>query len=137
MITIDIIEARIRRKRIKQNSGDNFIDRDRVLAELPALATYGDQQFLFAIRKTDKIWVALSVRHLFYSYDGEVKRLDVRTESNLVHRFFSSEGNKFAHEVILPDHGRIWMHSDKVSSGIQNIMLLLEDLPDDMPVKER
>lgn len=129
MITLNVAYARINRQKIEEFSGENFVHRDEVVAKIPQLETYKDQQFLFGIYSSEKNWTALSVNYLYASCKGELSTLRLDTETDKIYDYFSVEEHDFSSEVYLKDGRCIWMKSPDLCSLVLNIMLMLKKVP--------
>jgi hypothetical protein len=129
MITLNAIEARLKRQKIRELSGESFLEKKSIVSKIPFLETYDDQQILFGIYESEGTWTVLSVGSLYASYDYSTVVLKLETEGDRVHDYLGKEGNNFKSDVELDDGKRIWMKSVGVSCAIQNIILMLQEIP--------
>ena len=136
MITLGAVKARMKRKQIKQIAGENFIEPERILALIPYLERFRNEQFLFGIYESPRVWTVLSVRYLFGCYGGDPFSLRIRERANEVHTYVQQAGTKMVSDVRLRDGNTVWMKSVGMSSLFQNMLLLLQDLPDDVVLEE-
>lgn len=127
MITLNAACARIRRQKIEEHAGNSFLHPDDILKEIPYLAKYKDQQFLFGIYSSASRWTVISVNYLYAAYDGEMAIVRLDTETDKIYKYFSV--NAFSSEIHLTDGRRIWMKSPELSSLILNVLQMLQKVP--------
>lgn len=130
MTTLKMIKGRIRRKLVKELSGDNYISGDEILESIPYLQQFSDEQFLFGIKDSVNKWTVLSVNKLFAQYHGDPFSITLNDDADKIHDFYGKEGHKHKVDVVLDEKQRIWMKSEALSYSIQNIVMHLQKLPD-------
>ncbi len=130
MISVNEVHARIRRKKIREHAGANFVEPFDIINRIPCLSQFGDELFLFGIHESIEKWTVLSLKNLFGCYKGQLSRISLKEGANEVHDYFGREGNKYASDIDFNDGRKIWMMSPEVSSGFQNIILMLQVFPD-------
>ncbi|WP_152610802.1 hypothetical protein [Ruegeria sp. ANG-R] len=121
--------ARVERKKIRQLAGNSYVDGSQI-ADKIQLLKHGDERFIFGIFENSEQWTVLSVQSLFAAFDGKKTHLNIIKDGAQIHRYFGVDGNKHASDVVLPNGNKIWMKSVGLSSSIQNIMLMLQKLPE-------
>ena len=129
LISLNAVEARIKRQKIREFSGDSYLEKESIVSRISTLGAYSDQQYLFGIYDSEDTWTVLSVTSLYASYKQKQVTLNLVNEAYKNHDYFGQDGNKLKSTVELTGGARIWMHSVEVSCGIQNIILLLQKLP--------
>ncbi|MEO9517087.1 MAG: hypothetical protein ABJH45_08235 [Paracoccaceae bacterium] len=136
MITLGVIDARIKRQKISDQAGAQFVPREEVKSRISALRGHKDSKFLFGIFEDNDKWTALSVESLIGCYNGKLSELNLRTEADLFHGFFGQDGGKHKSDVLLNDGRKFWMKSVGISCSFQNIILMLQKLPQDITLDE-
>jgi len=136
MISLSVIDARVRRQKIDEQAGSDFVSRDVIRSRIRVLENFPNQQFLFAIYQNENRWTAISVNKLIGCYDGELSELRIQGEAEKVHDFFGETGGKEESDVQLTDGRKFWMKSVGISCSFQNIMLMLQDLPEAITLDE-
>jgi len=126
----------MRRKKIEEIAGDSFVDAESISTRIPYLAQFSDEQFLFGIYQSRDVWTVLSVRYLFASYGGAPFRLQINERSREVHEYVGRAGTKHVSDVVLADGASVWMKSVAMSCLFQNMLLMLEKLPDEAVLKD-
>ena len=130
MLTLNAVYARMKRNKIEDKAGSNFLHRDEIVQRIPLLKAYKDEQFLFGIIESKTKWTALSVNFLFAAYGDKRAILRLDAESNNIFHFLSDkEDNTFSSDIWLSDGTRIWMKSPELCSLILNVVLMLEKVP--------
>lgn len=128
MITLNAVQARIRRQKIELLAGNSYVPASNVASKIPYLHKASRKQFLFGIFDSEQRWTALSVSHLYAAYDTRYSTLQLDAETQTIFRYFSEESD-FCESVFLRDGRCIWMGSAELSSQILNLMLMLEKIP--------
>ncbi len=128
MITLNAVHARMRRQKIEEFAGTNYVPGSDVLKKVPYLQKVAGEQFLFGIYCSEKKWTVLSVNYLYAAYDGQYSILRLDTETQTIFRYFSDESD-FCEHVSLKDGRRIWMKSPEFASLMLNLMMMLEKVP--------
>ncbi|MDD7973852.1 hypothetical protein [Roseinatronobacter alkalisoli] len=136
MISLSVIDARVRRQKIAEQAGNDFVSRDVIRSRIRVLENFPKQQFLFAIFQSEARWTAISVNKLIGCYDGKLSELQIQGETEKIHHFFGEVGGKEKSDVELADGRKFWMKSVGVSCSFQNIMLMLEGLPEAITLDE-
>ena len=136
MIDIGIVEARIKRQKVAEQAGEYFVPREAIRSRIGALKDRVDEQFLFGIFKNNDMWTALSVNKIVGCYDGALSELIIQNESEVFHDYFIDDEGKKKSDIILADGRRFWMMSIGISCSFQNIILMLQGLPDDIRLDE-
>ena len=136
MISLGIIGARVKRQKISEQTGVQFIPREEVMHKIKALREFTGRQFLFGIFESDNKWTALSVDSVIGCYDGALSELNIQTEAEIFHDFFGQDGGKYKSDVFLNDGRKFWMKSVGISCSFQNILLMLQKLPEDAILDE-
>lgn len=129
MITLNAAQARIKRQKIEQFAGSSFLPQSEILDRIPQLRNHAEQQFMFGIYDTKTRWTVLSVNFLFAAFGNKQSSLQLDVDTRKVFNHFSSGGNDFSSEFILPDGRQVWMKSAELCSLILNVMLMLEKVP--------
>lgn len=136
MITLSVVKARMKRKRVKEIAGESFIAPERIVALIPFLEEFRNEQFLFGIYNSPKVWTVLSVRRLFGCYNGPPFSLIINKRAREVHNYVERAETKHVVDVVLNDGNRVWMKSVGMSCLFQNMLLMLQDLPDNVVLEE-
>ncbi len=136
MITLSVINARVRRQKIAEQAGDQFVPRDEITNRIRNLQKFPLHQFLFGIFDNNDKWTAISVRSIIGCYDGDISELKIQNEADKFHDFFGQSGGKEKSDVFLTDGRRFWMKSVGISCSFQNIILMLQNLPNDIVLDE-
>lgn len=132
MITLSVAQARIRRAGIQELAGDCFLSAEEILETIGHLDEFKEEQLLFGVYSSSSRWTVLTVRKLLFCFDEEPQALILNRDAEEIHRFYGTAGNKHAVDTVLLDGRKIWMKSVGLSSGIQNIVLMLQRLPDEV-----
>lgn len=136
MISLSVIDARVKRQKIAEQAGDDFVSRNIVRSRIGALEKFSEQQFLFAIFQNETRWTAISVNKLIGCFDGELSELQIQGEADKIHDFFGETWGKEKSDVELADGRKFWMKSVGISCSFQNIMLMLQNLPEAISLDE-
>jgi hypothetical protein len=122
----------MRRQKIRDTAGDSYVAAEDVLERFPRLKSFKNEQFLFGVQRDGETWTVLSVRYIFASYGGELYSLRVNEWTEKIFDNVGRAQTKMVSEIVLDDGKRIWMPSVGMCSAFQNMLLMLQKLPEDI-----
>ncbi len=134
MITLNVVEARMRRQKICEREVENYLHKDNIIDKIPYLRKFKEEQFLFGIYQSPTKWTVLSVGFLFAAYNDEPFALEITEHADKIHNYFAN-GNKFKSDALLDTGQRIWMQSPGMHCTFQNMLLMLQELPKGIRLK--
>jgi len=129
MLSLNAIQARIHRQKIKEFCGDSFVPGHEVHSMASELRALGQQQFLFGIHCGLRQWTAVSVTHIFSKNREKLSQLMLCNEGQKLFDYFSICGNEFADIAQFKDGRSIWLKSQHVCPLVINIVMALTKLP--------
>jgi len=130
MITLNAANARIKRQNIEKQAGESYLSPSDIRDRIVYFREDFHEQFLFGIYDTPNRWTVLSVKKLYACYDGDPFYLVLNKKAKEIHEYSRRAGRKDYIDVELADGRKIWMKTVGLSCSIQNIILMLEQLPD-------
>jgi len=136
MITLNAVNARIKRKKIEEEAGESYLSPPDIRDRIGYLREHFDEQFLFGIYDSPNKWTVLSVKRLYACYGGDPFYLVLNKDAEEIHEYSSRAGRKDFIDVELADGRKIWMKTVGLSCAIRNIILMLENLPDNAHLEE-
>jgi len=136
MITLNAVNARIKRKKIEEEAGESYLSPSDIRARISYFREHFDEQFLFGIYESPKRWTVLSVKRLYGCYGGDPFYLALNKDAEEIDEYSSRAGRKDFIDVELADGRKIWMKTVGLSCTIRNVMLMLQRLPDGVHLKE-
>ena len=78
----------------------------------------------------------LSVKKLYACYGGDPFYLVLNKDAEKIHEYVGRAGRKDFIDVELADGRKIWMKTVGLSCSIQNMILMLQNLPDGVHLEE-
>ena len=130
MITLNAVNARIKRKKIEKQAGESYLPSSDIRDRIGYFREVFDEQFLFGIYDSPNKWTVLSVRRLYACYGGEPFYLVLNKDTEEIDEHARNVGRKDFIDWELPGGRKIWMKTVGLSCSIRNIILMLEKLPD-------
>jgi len=134
MMALSTVHARMKRKKIEEFAGNEYLHVDNIQEQIPCLKNHNEEQFLFGLYSSAEIWTVLSVNYLFAAYEGSFATLRLDTETDTVYEYFQE--NDFSSQIHLEDGRSIWVKSPELCSLMLNVMLLLKKIPCGTQLKE-
>ena len=136
MITLNAVNARIKRKKIEEEAGDSYLSPSDIRDRIGYLREHCDEQCLFGIYDSPNKWTVLSVKKLYACYGGDPFYLVLNKDAEKIHGYSRRAGRKDFIDVELADGRKIWMKTVGLSCSIQNMILMLQNLPDGVHLEE-
>src|SRR5215831_7668187 len=136
MITLNAVNARIKRQNIERQAGKSYLSQSDIRDRIVYFREDFNEQFLFGIYDSPNKWTVMSVRKLYACYDGDPFYLVLNKESEKIHEYSWRAGRKDFIDVELADGRKIWMKTVGLSCSIQNMILMLQNLPDGVHLEE-
>jgi hypothetical protein len=136
MITLNAANARIKRQQIEKQTGESYLSSSDIRDRVGYFQDDFDEQFLFGICDSPNKWTVLSVKKLYACYGGDPFYLVLNKDADKIHEYSRRAGRKDFIDVELADGRKIWMKTVGLSCSIQNIILMLQELPDNAHLEE-
>jgi hypothetical protein len=138
MITLNAANARIERQQIEKQAGESYLSPSDIRDRIGYFQEDCDEQFLFGIYYSPNKWTILSVKKLYACYGGDPFYLVfvLNKDAEKVDEYSRRAGRKDFIDVELADGRKIWMKTVGLSCSIRNIILMLQELPDNAHLEE-
>ena len=136
MITLNAVNARIKRKQIEKQAGESYLSPSDIRDRIGYFGEHFDEQFLLGIYDSTNKWTVLSVKRLYACYGGDPFYLVFNKDAEKIDEYSRRAGRKDFIDVELADGRKIWMKTVGLSCSIRNIILMLEELPDNAHLEE-